>query len=671
MAYTITLSNGSTLPVVLDGVTDTTSTSITLIGKNYVGYGAFLNQNFVKLLENFSNATAPAHPVTGQLWWSTDQKTLSVFTGAGWKALASSTVGSVTPTAPVTGDQWFDTTVGQLKAWNGSNWVIIGPGFTTGQGISGAIAETVIDSLGASHVVVKFYISGTVSAILSKDATFTPAMAILGFNAGIKPGFNLAAVGNFLYYNDAYNALNLGGTAAANYARTDIATTFNSTVSVSNNAGLTVGSSVGGDFSAAVTSSAVNLKSVTVGKSLNLIAAGQSGPALSVASGTGLVTVAADPVAALGVATKQYVDNATAVAISGSATVLKRDGTNTVTGIITPDVTATRDLGTTSLRFAKLYATGINSAGVIESTIGGIKYPDGTVQTTAATSAAVGSVTPDRLSAGGPYWLGNGNLGVGTTTPGYKLDVSDTARINNGLVLVGGAGSAYIYSDANTNNFIVRSGPSSAYRYTSIDANGSLSVQGSINGGTITGTYSGSQGFVDQDITKAAFYTEIAQAGSSYVPALKIRTGGAARIRFASFGALHNTDGTVDTVIHALDSTDANNYFWRFTNGGAFISPGDVTAFSDITLKKDVETISDALDKVSALRGVGFTRIDTEAKSIGVIAQEVEKIIPEVVHTDASGIKSVAYGNLVGLLIEAVKELKSEVESLKKELGKK
>jgi|TARA_A100000171_G_scaffold52974_1_gene74806 hypothetical protein len=101
---------------------------------------------------------------------------------------------------------------------------------------------------------------------------------------------------------------------------------------------------------------------------------------------------------------------------------------------------------------------------------------------------------------------------------------------------------------------------------------------------------------------------------------------------------------------------------------GAATFNNDVTAFSDERLKKDIETIPNALDKVCQMRGVTFERIDDEGhKSMGVIAQEVEKIIPEVVREDKSEdkIKSVAYGNMVGLLIEAIKDLKNEVDELK------
>ena len=93
---------------------------------------------------------------------------------------------------------------------------------------------------------------------------------------------------------------------------------------------------------------------------------------------------------------------------------------------------------------------------------------------------------------------------------------------------------------------------------------------------------------------------------------------------------------------------------------GAITSSGDVTAFSDMRLKSDIRTIDNALNRVCDLRGVFFTK-DNEAGT-GVIAQEVENILPEVVH---SGVyKSVAYGNMVGVLIEAIKELRSQVKSL-------
>ena len=99
---------------------------------------------------------------------------------------------------------------------------------------------------------------------------------------------------------------------------------------------------------------------------------------------------------------------------------------------------------------------------------------------------------------------------------------------------------------------------------------------------------------------------------------------------------------------------------------GSVTASGDITAYSDASLKKNVEVIPNALDKVSQIRGVTFDRIDIDGDNryTGVIAQEIEAVLPEVVQ-EKNGIKTVAYGNIVGLLIEAIKELKAEVEELK------
>ena len=113
-------------------------------------------------------------------------------------------------------------------------------------------------------------------------------------------------------------------------------------------------------------------------------------------------------------------------------------------------------------------------------------------------------------------------------------------------------------------------------------------------------------------------------------------------------------------------SANGNNF--SFTRAGNFTAAGTVTANSDITLKTNVTTITNSLDKVLALRGVMFDRISTGNHEMGVIAQEVELVVPELVITDENGIKSVAYGNTVALLIEAVKEQQLQIEQLKKRL---
>jgi len=108
--------------------------------------------------------------------------------------------------------------------------------------------------------------------------------------------------------------------------------------------------------------------------------------------------------------------------------------------------------------------------------------------------------------------------------------------------------------------------------------------------------------------------------------------------------------------------TGGGNFSLNVSNGN-FTASGNVTAYSDARLKENVETISNALDLVNRMRGVFYDRIDTGEAGIGVIAQEMEEVIPEVV-IPSDGMLTVAYGNLVGVLIEAVKELTARVEEL-------
>jgi len=112
-------------------------------------------------------------------------------------------------------------------------------------------------------------------------------------------------------------------------------------------------------------------------------------------------------------------------------------------------------------------------------------------------------------------------------------------------------------------------------------------------------------------------------------------------------------------------SLSGTTFLMSGSYSGSFTATGDITAYSDDSLKTNVQVIDGALGKVEAIRGVTFERIEDGSVSTGVIAQELKEVLPEAVHTDAEGVHSVAYGNITGLLIEAVKELSAQVEELK------
>jgi hypothetical protein len=113
----------------------------------------------------------------------------------------------------------------------------------------------------------------------------------------------------------------------------------------------------------------------------------------------------------------------------------------------------------------------------------------------------------------------------------------------------------------------------------------------------------------------------------------------------------------------------AGTAIFTIGNTGNCVAAGEVSANSDERIKTNIKTIENGLEKVLQLRGVEYDRIDIEKHQIGVIAQEVEKVLPDVVHTDERGMKSVAYGNIVAVLIESIKELKGEISELRAELN--
>jgi len=241
MAYTINLTDGTIFAVVADGTINTDSSQV-IVGKNYAGYGEFLGENFIRLLENAANTSAPGAPLTGQLWYDKTNNVIKVYNGTLFKSISGATASTSTPTSNVAGDLWFDTTNDQLKAYDGSAFVTIGPAFTSGEGTSGAIVDTITDSSpGNDHVVVLMYVNNTIVSIFSKDPTFTPAAAISGF-ATIGPGLNMSTtVSNAVFNGTASNADQLDSLNSTSFMRTDAATSNDTSLSVLNDTGIYFG----------------------------------------------------------------------------------------------------------------------------------------------------------------------------------------------------------------------------------------------------------------------------------------------------------------------------------------------------------------------------------------------------------------------------------------------
>lgn len=240
MAYTITLTDGTVFATIADGTINTDS-SMTLIGKNYAGYGDFLDENFIHLLENGANITAPSAPLTGQLWWDKTNNLLKVYNGTIFKTISAATSSASAPTSNVTGDLWYDTVNQQLKVWTGAAFLVVGPAFSSSQGTSGAIPETITDSVGATKFITSLYVNNNRVGIVYDGSSFTPQASLVSTFPTIFPGITLTTTNSPTFAGTANNATFLNSLTSSQFMRSDTNTSTTGVVRVLNDGGLFVG----------------------------------------------------------------------------------------------------------------------------------------------------------------------------------------------------------------------------------------------------------------------------------------------------------------------------------------------------------------------------------------------------------------------------------------------
>ena len=292
MSYTITLTDGAVFATVADG-TINTSSSMTLVGKNYAGYGQFLNDDIIRLLECGSNSTPPGAPLTGQLWFDSGAGLLKIYNGSVFKTISAATASGSAPSSNSTGDLWYNTTTQQLNVWTGTTWLLIGPQFTAGQGITGAIPATIVDNGSISHQCIELYCGNNIIGIVSQDAAFTPATPIPNFTT-VRPGITLAAYGTGsnipLFQGTATDSQALSGLASTQFMRNDANATTSGTVGILNNAGLLVGAN--SDFGVSVAGTAVTVANRTSNGNINFSVnrAGTPTTVMTINGATGVIT---------------------------------------------------------------------------------------------------------------------------------------------------------------------------------------------------------------------------------------------------------------------------------------------------------------------------------------------------------------------------------------------
>jgi hypothetical protein len=249
MPYVIKKTDGNIVANVTDGTIDTSSTSLTLIGKNYKGIGDIYNTNLVQLLENFSNSTPPNNKIRGQLWFNSGSNKLNVYDGSAWRPVGAPFVAQTRPGNLVSGDLWIDNASQQLKFYDGANLITAGPIYTANQGKTGWVVEEIIDASGNGRTVASMYVSDIRLGILNPEE-FKPLLPVSGFTVNdntLKPGlsFNTNVADNNINA-PAQSAVNLidlvdGELGTTKFVRSDKSGSIAGSLTVSGSNGITVG----------------------------------------------------------------------------------------------------------------------------------------------------------------------------------------------------------------------------------------------------------------------------------------------------------------------------------------------------------------------------------------------------------------------------------------------
>jgi hypothetical protein len=509
MAYVINLTDGTTFATIADGTVNTSSSMI-LVGKNYAGYGEFLDENFIHLLENSASTTSPSAPLIGQLWWDKSANLLKVnYNGnpsTGWKTISAATASASAPSANVIGDLWYDTVNQQLKVWTGSSFIVVGPAFTSATGTAGAVPEAIPNSGGGPDIdVTSLYVAGVRTAIVSDTAEFVPSAPTSTTFPRIYPGLNLnKGISDAGFAGNIFNQGNLR-------------------LGASGNAAVVIVTGTGANVTGYVTATA----NVT---GANIITAGFASATGNITGGnistTGLLTAAGNVIGG-------NINSAAAISAVGLITAGGNvTGANIATnGIVTAAGNIT---GGNILTSGQLSAGGaVNATGNIT---GGNIITGGGVTAT-GTITASGNI----VAGSGRFFLGDGGL-----LSNVSAAISVT-RIENGTsnVAVGTSGGNVTIGVAGTANVVVIS-------TTGVTTNGLTVPSITKSGSNAVGNIGSSSNYFNQVFATAttALYADVAErfaADEVLVPGTVVELGGTQEITRSQTDLSENVFGVIST----------------------------------------------------------------------------------------------------------------------------
>jgi hypothetical protein len=246
--------------------------------------------------------------------------------------------------------------------------------------------------------------------------------------------------------------------------------------------------------------------------------------------------------------------------------------------------------------------------------------------------------------------LSTGNVGIGTTTPSNLLDV-------NGVIATPGGTSAFITASNTPGDMLVKYYGGNGDRYG-------------------VGQYSSSiirlftSGVVTTGSIRLSSATNDTRNGSGTFNDHLTIVSGSGNVGIGTTTPSAKLDVAGDVKLDGNVGIGTSNPSYKLHTIGDIYASGDIIAFSDKRLKSNIQPISSPLDKIKLLKGYTYNRESTEStnkitsKYMGLIAQELENVIPEVISRDNDGFMSIAYGNLAGLFVEAIKELTTRIELL-------